>query len=398
MNPDLNIRCGWLIDGTGGEHKKDVLIKIKNGLIQSIEHFDEIKADNDILDLRSWTILPGLMDCHVHLAWSGTTDPAVRQAQFDQGFNAAKKKIKKNLENSLSSGVLFVRDGGDRNGYALKYKNEIHNSETIRMACAGRGLYKPGRYGRLIGIEIKSCDDLIDIIKNTAGIDHVKIVNSGLNSLTEFGKPTPPQFSREELETAVKTAKAMGISVMVHANGEIPVRMAIEAGCSSIEHGFFMGKDNLKRMADHNTFWIPTAFTMKAYSEQLDRGSNESEIAKKNLDHQLEQISLAREYGTPLALGTDAGGMGVEHGKSAAMEMALYMEAGYTVSEVIECATKRAALLLGLPDTGTLFPGKRADLIAVPSTPDKLINSLESEIRVFIKGKESIIQQHAGPV
>ena len=95
--------------------------------------------------------------------------------------------------------------------------------------------------------------------------DHIKIVNSGLNSLKEFGKETLPQFGAEELSDVVKIAGKCGRRVMVHANGKKPVAAALAAGCNSIEHGFFMGVENLKIMAEKGIVWVPTACTMKAY-------------------------------------------------------------------------------------------------------------------------------------
>ena len=105
------------------------------------------------------------------------------------------------------------------------------------------------------------------ICKQVRCIDHIKIVNSGLNSLVRFGNETPPQFDVMELKEAVKIGKRFGRKTMVHANGKKPVEVALKAGCHSIEHGFFMGQENLKRMAEKQIFWVPTAVTMKAYRD-----------------------------------------------------------------------------------------------------------------------------------
>jgi len=101
--------------------------------------------------------------------------------------------------------------------------------------------------------------------------DHVKIVNSGLNSLLNFGKETSPQFPLGDLKKAVLCAHKKGHKVMIHANGRNPVRDAIDSGCDSIEHGFFMGTENLRRLADEQITWVPTAFTMEAYARTLPR-------------------------------------------------------------------------------------------------------------------------------
>jgi imidazolonepropionase-like amidohydrolase len=121
-------------------------------------------------------------------------------------------------------------------------------------------------------------------------VDHVKIINSGLNSLCCFGKETSPQFDSKDLAETAERVHRLGLKLMVHANGELPVKMAIEAGCDSIEHGFFMGRENLMRMAERGTFWVPTAFTMAACARMSDPGSTQSEVAGRNLEHQLEQL------------------------------------------------------------------------------------------------------------
>jgi imidazolonepropionase-like amidohydrolase len=384
MNSKIQIRAGWLIDGSGSPCKKDVLIEIRNGLICGIDKANEI-SHNNFIDLSSCTAIPCLTDCHTHLAWSGT-DKTGRRDQFDTGFPEAEKIIKYNLDKYLANGISAVRDGGDRNGHALKFKTELHNDSRIRICSAGLALYKPGRYGSIIGAEVNDSRDIIKRIREARGIDHIKIVNSGLNSLTRFGDQTEPQFEKDELDIIVQTAKSIGLPVMVHANGEIPVRTAIEAGCTSIEHGFFMGRDNLKRMADNGTFWVPTAVTMKAYSENLDPNSTGSETAARNLDHQLEQISLAKDYSVRLALGTDSGSLGVDHGISVSDELALIVKAGYSISEALECATQRAAMLLNIFDSGRIVPGMKADLIAVSGDPDHLLDGLKSIECIYING------------
>ncbi len=141
---------------------------------------------------------------------------------------------------------------------------------------------------------------------------------------------------------------------MVHANGKLPVKIAVEAGCASIEHGFFMGRDNLQRMAEHKTFWVPTGFTMQGYANQLPSGTLEADMALRNLENQLQQLMWARELGVRVAVGTDAGSLGVHHGSAVLEELRLFMQAGYSIQEAIRCATRNGAALLGLQDFGTL--------------------------------------------
>jgi imidazolonepropionase-like amidohydrolase len=183
---------------------------------------------------------------------------------------------------------------------------------------------------------------------------------------------------------------------MVHANGELPVRIALEAGCRSVEHGFFMGPDNLRRMAEKGICWIPTAVTMKAMAGCLEasargcggiRGQGKTalegrpaQVARQTLDHQLEQISMARQYGVSIAVGTDAGSMGVDHGAAVMEEMKLLMEAGLSLEESVRCATYQGARLLGLDGLGLIAAGRRAVFVATKGDPSGLPESLNDPV------------------
>ena len=217
-------------------------------------------------------------------------------------------------------------------------------------------------------------------------IDHIKIVNSGLNSLNEFGRETPPQFEPKELQQAVRAAQSKQLRVMVHANGKLPVRFALEAGCHSIEHGFFMGRENLKKMAEKNITWVPTAVTMKAYDKILKTKGQDAGVVRKNLEHQLEQLCQARQLHVSVALGTDSGSPGVHHGQAVGEEMQLLMEAGYSIQEAVRCATSNGAELLGLKNSGRISAGRTANFIAARGDPSKLPGSLDNLHAVLING------------
>ncbi len=310
---------------------------------------------------------------------SGTDDPAAREKQLGAGFDEIKGLISEHIRRHLSYGVLAIRDGGDRYAHALRYRNNHLDikKRPIGIKVAGRSWHCAGRYGGLIGRPPQENHSLAEAVKtDPEEKDHIKIVNSGLNSLKEFGKETLPQFGAEELSDVVKIALKRGRRVMVHANGKKPVAVALEAGCDSIEHGFFMGAENLKIMAEKETVWVPTACTMKAYAEYMKPGSIEHEISRMNLDHQLEQISKARELGVTVALGTDAGSTGVHHGSAVIEELKLLMTAGYTLPEAIRCASCNGARLLGIEDFGVISKGMAATFLVAKGDPSKLPDSL----------------------
>lgn len=385
------ILAGWLLDGRSGPIREKVILETENGRIARIRRAVEPDlARKDLLDLSGCTLLPGLVDCHVHLTMSGSDDRSVRERQLRADFGEAKQMIREHLVSSLRHGVTALRDGGDRGGHALRYKRDFlkRSGDAPEVRAAGKAWHAQGRYGSLVGRSPYQKGSLArSVSKGQRHADHVKIVNSGLNSLVEFGKETFPQFKRQDLEQAVLRAHRRGLKVMVHANGTQPVRESVEAGSDSIEHGFFMGAENLKRLADKQTTWIPTAFTMEAYARMLPKRSRESQVAKKNLDHQLEQIRQARELGVRIAVGTDAGSLGVHHGKAVAEEMRLLLVAGLDLVEAVQCACSGGAALLGLEDrAGCLMPGSPVTFVAVKGCPARLVEALGSPEKVCFKG------------
>jgi len=384
------IDAGWVIDGSGGNLQKNVTLRIQDGLIATIAASDQNPEErSEVLDLTGDTVLPCLVDSHVHLFMSGASDLKVRTHQLDAPFSDIKKVIARHIAAHLLSGVTAVRDGGDHHAHALRYRDECLDTDKtpFQLQVAGRAWHRPGRYGRLIGRGPAADDSLAEAIAaENATIDHVKIVNSGLNSLVKFGYQTPPQFSLEEMKAAVGAARRKGLFVMAHANGKIPVEISVSAGCRSIEHGFFMGKENLKRMAEKDICWIPTAATMKAYCDHLERIGESQDVARRNLEHQLEQIAAAKNLGVPIAVGTDAGSIGVHHGRGIVQELIILKRAGLTIQEAIQCATANGAKLLNLPTPHLLARGLPASFIVVKGSPDRLPDSLHSIKKICIKG------------
>jgi len=185
-----------------------------------------------------------------------------------------------------------------------------------------------------------------------------------------------------------------------------------------------MGRENLKRLAEKQITWVPTAFTMEAYARTLPKRSRESQVARKNLDHQLEQIRQAKDFGVRMVVGTDAGSLGVHHGEAVCEEIGLFLVAGLGLVEAVQSATSLGAALLGLGDragcreeiglffvaglglgeavqsatslgaallglgdrAGCLMPGSPATFLAVRAKPERLLEALRFPERVTFKG------------
>jgi imidazolonepropionase-like amidohydrolase len=393
----MTIHAGWLIDGSGGHARRNVRLEVRDGVIQSLEegtvpasgiHASRPKPD---FDLGGCTVIPGLIDSHVHLTMTGDVDEGLRTRLREAPFEVVRRMIQENLREHLRHGVVAVRDGGGCRGSTLRFANSHQTrGQPVRVLAAGRAWHRSGRYGRLIGRPPASGLALAEAIRQDGEpADHIKIVNSGLNSLTEYGSQTSPQFDLDEMSAAVQAAAARGLPVMVHANGEAPVRIAVMAGCRSVEHGFFMGRENLARMADRGVTWVPTAVTMQAYAEHYRQNGKNPEVSRRTLDHQLDQLAMARRLGVNVALGTDSGSPGVHHGAGVIEELSLLVQAGFTLEEAIRCASHNGAKLVGAT-FGLLEEGTPATFVAVNGEPSTLSRELKHIRCVFIDGVKQL--------
>jgi imidazolonepropionase-like amidohydrolase len=388
---DIQIRAGWMIDGSGAAIIKNPIINIANNKIASIGGEESLSphTDNQI-DYSGCTIIPGLIDSHVHLAVSGSINKSDRKSQLDLPYEVIKRRIEGHIRDHFKHGILAVRDGGDRGRNVLRFKSDSHSMDLpVYIATAGNAWHGSGRYGSFLGRSPEMGMEPADSILNeyVDGIDHIKIINSGLISLSNYGKETSPHFTTDELKKIVDVAQSLGLTVMVHANGNKPVESAIEAGCNSIEHGFFMGDDNLKRMADKRIVWIPTVNTMEAIKEMYPSGSREYEIASKNLDHQISQVEKAIGYGVSIAVGTDSGSPGVIHGYSIIREMKLLMSGGLSVEKIIEAGSHTGSRLFKNVSVQVLLKkNEPATFLVVNGTPQHLPEALDSLEAIWISG------------
>ncbi len=388
---DFSFIAGWLIDGSGRPALRDVRVRVARGMIDGLEA-SAPGASSGLsrpeCDWSGFTVIPGLIDSHVHLARSGSPDEGLRAWLREAPFERVAEMMEENLCAHLRHGVVAVRDGGGVRGFALRFARAVQDGSAppVRIRAAGRAWHRAGRYGGLIGRTPASGLSLAEAVRRDAERpDLVKIVNSGLNSLTEFGNRTAPQFDPAELAAAVGAASERGCHVMVHANGELPVRGAVKAGCRSIEHGFFMGPDNLAHLAECGAAWVPTAGTMQAFAALFEAGGRNAGVARRTLDHQLEQLARARCAGVAVALGTDSGSPGVHHGRAVIAEMKLLLQTGFAIEEVIRCAAANGFALIGAPE-GILAPGRPATFVVVPGAPADLPGSLLNVHAVFIDG------------
>ncbi len=388
MAPGASIYVGHLIDGTGGPIRRRCLVCTDRGRIARID--GDVRPDAlpaGTVDFSGGTLVPGLVDSHIHLFLSATADPILRRRQLSSTYEDLEEAMGRRVRRMVALGIVAARDGGDSGGFAARFRDRVLSGQdpVFRLAASVWAWHKPGRYGAFVG---RTPDgELAEVIDRVhERLDCVKIINSGTNSLKSFGRSTPPQFTTDQLTRAVCTAARLGLSVMVHANGRRPVAEAIEAGCQSIEHGFFMGAENLARMAEARIVWVPTAVTMAGLSRNLSADPAAADTARRCLDHLIDQFRQALRLGVPMAAGTDAGCVGVEHGVALQEELGWLMAAGMPAAEAIRAASVRGAGLCGGMDV-SITPDRPATFVLVGGTPEAFPGALGRVRALMVRGK-----------
>ncbi len=351
-----------------------VSICVNQNTVESIKPLSEGKdfqppETGKLIDLPpDCLLIPALIDCHVHLVLDGI-----------HGFKSLNGPvphhlISSRLEKMFKTGVLAVRDGGDRYNTAWDYAAQswkTGHQHLPHIVTTGKAIFRRGRYGLKLGEtgithHHQAMDQILRLKK--IGINQLKVVLSGLVNLDEPGTVGPVQFSAEELKFIVQAAKKQELPVMVHASSDKAVQIAVEAGVHTVEHGYFISEESLERMAEKKIAWIPTVAPMAALSDSLRRTgqSRRADTASQAVEEHLEMIYRAYTHGVTLGIGTDGGSPGVSWEKGYAQELMFFALAGLPPGAILEMATKNGATLLGLQhQMGAIATGKKPYWIAV---------------------------------
>ncbi len=379
--------------------EKNVLIEIKDTRIMSKHRVlrDKLpasvtKSPGYICFKDTVTLMPSLIDAHVHLALDGRKFEHPARLSTDKELS--QQKIMQTLQAISESGIGAVRDGGDCKGINLLIKNNITNWNYCgpQIVATGQALRRKGSYGSFLGKGYTTAAELPGLIQSlkAAGADQVKVIASGIASFFEHGLVKGPVISAEDLKVITGFARKWKLKVMAHASSAEAVSGVIEAGVDSVEHGYFMNSRSLQNMADKQVAWIPTIIPVAAQAREplcAERTSGEIEVIKSIYEEQLEKLSIASEAGVPLGIGTDAGASGVEHASNLVEEMLLYSKAPLDNRSILQAATTVNAKILGLEkDIGRIEKDYKAALIAVKGNPLEELSWLREIIAHLVPG------------
>lgn len=377
-----------VLDGLGGAVDPGWVL-VEDGLIAGAgagepapRARDQAQRDGTVLDLSGKTILPGLIDAHVHLVLDASPDPIGKVAREPAARSAL--RIATHAHRTLKAGFTTVRDLGDRGFAALEVRNAIRAGQIAgpRMVCAGHLICMTGGHGWMLGREADGADAVRRAAREQlkAGADVVKLMATG-GVLTPGTQPGVAQLTYEELAAGVGEAHRAGRKAAAHAQGAEGIRNAVLAGIDSIEHGFCLTDEIIDMMLARGTYLVPTFAALAGITEHGERsGIARSAVEKAEAAAGVHAASFQRAVraGVKVAMGTDAGTPFNAHGDNA-RELALLVEHGLSPGEAIVAATSSAADLLGVAqEVGSISTGKTADLLIVSGDPLSDINILSS--------------------
>jgi len=402
---DTLIHAGRLIDGASDRAVTEVRVRVRCDTISGIESgYTSPGADDTVIDMRDQTVLPGLMDTHVHLTGQYSANSNLNRFilnEADYAYDAAKY-----ARRTLDAGFTVVRNLGDAFDVTVALRKAIDAGDVPgpKIFTAAKGLSSTGGHGdptngwaAHFGADPTPKDGVVNSPADARkavrqrykdGADWIKITaTGGVLSVAKSGQN--PQFTDEELQAIVATATDYGLRVAAHAHGAEGMKRAVIAGVASIEHGTYMSDEVMQLMKERGTYFVPTIMAGNWVAEKAKIDGFFPELVRPKAAAIgpviKDTFSRAYGFGVPIVFGTDTGVS--PHGDNAE-EFALMVEGGMPPMEAIKSATTVAADFLDIGDThGSLEAGKQADIIAVPGNPLQNITVMQRVSFVMKGGK-----------
>ena len=395
------IHAGALVIDAESQPRGPSTITVTDGKIVSVaDGFTAAPAEAVTVDLKDKTVVPGMVDLHVHLTgdpggdfWKGAVEPD----EWDVVVGA------KNARLTALAGFTTVREAGSgpASAFSLRRGTAEGFIDGPRIVAAGPSLAIVGGHGDVSGFRPEvnelldsgfTCTGAVECAEKVRlasqnGADIIKITATG-GVLSQQGRGLEAHFTSAEMKSIADTAHSLGLKVMAHAHGARGIEAAARAGIDSIEHGTYLDEAAARAMKDNGTVLVPTLMAFKGVTERLGQGVYTPVVEDKIRDvAETARVFMGKalRWGVPIAFGTDAGVFG--HGRNAG-EFALMVEQGMSHRDAFAAATTNAARVLGLEnEIGRIAPGYSADLIAVEANPLDDTSTLENVDWVMVRGR-----------
>ena len=399
--PHFTIVGATLVDGLGGDPVQDVAVEVRDGRIASIGPArGSASTAGTLVDAQGLTLMPGLIDCHVHISNGPDPDPILPLKELST-FSAIRAAAF--ARQMLLVGITAFRDAGTVGLVSVGLKHAIDTGVVPgpRIVACGQYIAMTGRdsWGRLrpeiesrMEVQVTGADEARRAAREQLrrGATAVKVAATGLIS-SDAGAPTDVQLTEDEMRAAFEEAHNAGYHAFAHAHSAAGCMNAIRAGADSIEHGSDLNEEIVALMVEREVFLVPT-MTLDQRIAQAESDSPYPEYFIRKLesvrDMRRRSMKLALDAGVKFAMGTDSGGVPWVKHEDSAFELEAMVDAGMTPMQAIVASTSNAADLIGLRNTGRVSPSAAADLLLVDGRPDEDVGCLQDKerIRLVVKG------------
>jgi imidazolonepropionase-like amidohydrolase len=399
VNNIFSIDADRLIDGRGGPSVEPARVVIEGERITAVGPVDRIRVPENArrISLGARTLLPGLIDAHVHLkGWRSSNPDDVLITPHPLAALRAAADCRK----LLYAGFTTVRDCGGCLGPHLRDAIAAKEIPGPRILTAYRGLSQTGRVKKVtwalditpLRQEVDGVDECIRVVREQIGLgaDLIKVSITG-RVYAPQSDPGQTAYTSEEIQAIVNEAHRMGRRVAAHAQATQGIKNGILGGVDSIEHGIYLDEEACQWMRERNTVLVPTLayfYRIATLGESLGSPAYAVRKAKEVVEAHMKSFGLAMRMGITIGMGTDFEGSALfPHGENGA-EFDLMVQGGMAERDVIVAATATNAVILGIEQkVGTIETGKLADLIATPGNPLKEISALRRVEFVMQEGR-----------
>lgn len=400
------IDCGTLVDGTGKEPISDGRILVEDGRVVDVGPAEAVDAPDDAehVDHSDATVIPGLIDAHLHLKGTRSMEP-FDWLQESTELNTARATA--DVRTLLETGFTAIRDVGSEAGLPIRRAIDDGTIPGPRVFTSGSSFSQTAGHGdrHYLPYEWATSDDAggsqivdgADECRKGArerireGADLIKIMTTG-GVLSEKDAPSQSQFTDEEIRAFTEEAHRVGIPVASHAQGAPGIKSALRNGVDTIEHGFYIDQECLDLFEETGAIFVPTLAIMHRLvtrGEEFGVPEYGLEKARNASEAHFDATRRAYEAGVPIALGTDfLGPEPMAHGENALEAELLVEEVGMSEHEAIVAGTGTAAETVPVDDIGTLTVGNHADIVAYEDSPLSDISNLYETTAVYKGGRK----------
>ncbi|WP_244943964.1 metal-dependent hydrolase family protein [Siminovitchia fortis] len=376
------------------------MVRFDNTGIRSVGKHLEMTREDEVVDGKGATLLPGLIDCHIHLGMDASPDP-FKQIEEDDDATLALRAVKQ-ASQFLANGITTVRNVGSKNNIDISFREAVKKGLVSgpNIVASGMPIVMTGGHCHVMAIE---ADGLYEVQKAAraqikAQADLLKIMATG-GVLTKGTDPGASQYELEEIKCACQEAHKASLTVAAHAIGLEGVKNAIKGGVTTIEHGGYLDDEAVQLMVEKGTYLVPTLIAARLLLKPENKGAPQYMIDKVTsyVDHHKKSFQKALNKGVKIVAGTDAG-TPFNYPGYLADELELMVAAGMSKLEALKSATYTAACSMNIEDqVGRIKEGLRADFILVDGNPLDSVKALKNIVKVYQNGQVVVNYENLHP-